>query len=497
MKRIFIFILLIFICSYINPEKWVGQVATYNLIEGSKTADGQVFNPNNMTAACNGFRLGAKVKIINVRTGKQIEVLVTDRIKNDSNYFILLSPKAADELGLPWETSLVVIDAKFSDVNSTEILPISGLVAEGTVDSENLKKFPDINWPNGDKSITKLTQEKNPLDDKTKKPDQKDNVKIDNDTSEKTSVNNKTPEMENGKTPNKIMQNYMLDEDRESKQNPKNESYKIPVEKDKNLDEDKDEKLSPEKEISKIPNEKNKSIDEDKDNLNPKNESIKSPEKDKNLIDKDESGKNTPTEDLAKTPLTKENLLDQDKDTALKPKNENLKYPEKSKTKINEDNDTAKLEKSKYPEKSKTKMSEDTDTAKLEKNKYPEKSKVKINEDSDSAKIEKTKLPEKQKNLINEDNQTAKIEAEKNTGKIEWLAALPKGEIFVRFSATFEKTEGERRLLLFKQVFRNVVGLKENDKYILLIGPVAKKDIDKVLKGLRDFGYKDAYVVQK
>ena len=62
---------------------------------------------------------------------------------------------------------------------------------------------------------------------------------------------------------------------------------------------------------------------------------------------------------------------------------------------------------------------------------------------------------------------------------------------------TTNKEEGNRRLLLFKEIFKNTTGLNENGKYILLIGPIPESDIDMVIKGLRSFGYKDAYVIKK
>jgi rare lipoprotein A (peptidoglycan hydrolase) len=437
MKKQFIVLsILLLLIFYIYPEKWVGQIATYNLIEGTTTADGQVFNADNMTAACNGFRLGAKVKVTNVKTGQQIEVLITDRITNDSNYFMLLSPKAAKELGLPWETSLAVIDAKFSDVNSTEILPISGLVAEGTVDKENFKQFPEIKWPDGDNSITKLTVEKNPKDDLLKKPIQKDNVLLDTDKSD----TEKTPNTQKDKNPEKIMQNYKLDADSEENLVPDKELSKIPNIKEKALDEDKADKLTPKNDSIKSP-QKNKNLIDTEQNDNPKKLITEKPDTRKNAIDNDtniqETVKTNPNEEYAKLPLTKENQIDIDKEDIISPKKETLTNPDKNKTKIDEDN----------------------------------------------------------KLIVKIDN--TKNVTETNKENIQWVTSLPKGEIYIRFSATFEKTEGERRLSIFKDIFKNVVGLKENNKYILLVGPVAKKDIDKILKGIRDFGYKDAYLIQK
>ena len=52
---------------------------------------------------------------------------------------MLLTPEAAKELEIEWETGLIVVDASFSDVNSTERLDINGLVKEMV--NHELKKY--------------------------------------------------------------------------------------------------------------------------------------------------------------------------------------------------------------------------------------------------------------------------------------------------------------------------------------------------------------------
>ena len=86
------------------------------------------------------------------------------------------------------------------------------------------------------------------------------------------------------------------------------------------------------------------------------------------------------------------------------------------------------------------------------------------------------------------------IEEEK---KIEWVKKLNSGKIYIRFSTTFDREEGERRMMLFQKVFPNVIGLKKAGRYILFVGPVEKEKINRVLNSIRKFGYKDAYIVQK
>lgn len=286
------------ILSGLNSEKWVGRAATYQLVEGEKTANGNIFEKDNLTAACNGFKFGAKVLVTNVKTGKQTTVLINDRINKESNYFMLLSPKAAENLDIKWETGLIVVDAKFSDVNSTERLSINGLIREGEIDLENLKRFPEINWP----IIDEIEKEKDiaPLDFKEKKDD------------------------------------------------------KTPVIEDK-MDEDIDKKPLPKK--------------------------------------------------------------------------------------------------------------------------------------------EKTRDVYEKEQLIRPEIKDAKIEHDKDK-KITWVKKLYSGKIYIRFSTTFDKNEGERRMMLFQKIFPNVIGLDKKGKYILFVGPVQKEKTDGILKSIRDFGFKDAYIVR-
>ncbi len=163
MKKIFALFLVLFIFSSslgIYSERWVGRAASYQLLDGSVTRNGDQFDANAFTAACNGYNLGARVAITNVQTGKQIIVRVNDRIDQNSEYFILLSPAAAREIGMLWDTGLVVVDAGFSDLNSSEILAVNGLLPEGRIDDETLKTFPQVNWGTLDSAINSLVNER-------------------------------------------------------------------------------------------------------------------------------------------------------------------------------------------------------------------------------------------------------------------------------------------------------------------------------------------------
>ena len=88
MKRDSLLLFLIFSIIFVShSEKWVGQVATFNLLPGTKMKNGESFNSEAFYAACNGFKLGANVNVVNVTNGKSIQVTITDSINTESNYF--------------------------------------------------------------------------------------------------------------------------------------------------------------------------------------------------------------------------------------------------------------------------------------------------------------------------------------------------------------------------------------------------------------------------
>ncbi len=146
LKKTILLVVLIISYSYTWAENWVGQAATYQLIDGTLTASKESFSATSLTAASNGFKLGAQVEVTNANTGKMVQVTINDRIEGDSKYFILLSPAAAKEINLEWETGLVVVSADFNALNSTEPLPIGGLLPEDEHANE-YKILPKIEWP--------------------------------------------------------------------------------------------------------------------------------------------------------------------------------------------------------------------------------------------------------------------------------------------------------------------------------------------------------------
>ena len=66
---------------------------------GKKTASGERFNENAMTAAHKTLPLGSVVKVTNQRTGKSIKVTINDRGPYAKGRIIDLSKAAAAKLG--------------------------------------------------------------------------------------------------------------------------------------------------------------------------------------------------------------------------------------------------------------------------------------------------------------------------------------------------------------------------------------------------------------
>ena len=67
--------------------------------EGKKTASGEVYDKNGLTAAHKKLPYGTKVKVTNVETGKSVVVTVNDRMAATNPAVIDVTRRAAEELG--------------------------------------------------------------------------------------------------------------------------------------------------------------------------------------------------------------------------------------------------------------------------------------------------------------------------------------------------------------------------------------------------------------
>lgn len=385
--RIIIIVCFFIITPFTNIfcEKWAGQAASYQLIDGSKTASGEFFDKDSLSAACNGFKLGAEVVIINPKNYKKIKVIINDRISPDSTFFILITPKAAKDLGFEWETGLVVVEGNFSDVNSTERLVINGLAREGEVDPETLKKFPDINWPKDDKIVA----DQLPTEHK----------------------DNGFPVKEEKETPEKDTKTAKLDTD---EKNGKTEKVLEEIEEKEILEPKKEETLKPEEKTNKY------AMNEDE----------------KNGVEKA-----VKEEKVEKEPVVEKEILEPKKEDKIA-----LVLPDLKK----------------------------------------EENKIDIDTKDKEAKIEEKVIEKVEEKVIEK----------KEESPIVWEKDLIKNKIYLRFSTTPDKKEGERRYRLFKKVFVDIIGIEKEGKYILYIGPITEDQIDALLKKIRNYGFKDSYITK-
>lgn len=83
----------------VAEAKTVNGMASYYK-SGRRTANGERFNPNGMTAAHRSLPFGTKVQVTNVKTGRSVIVRINDRGPFVRNRLIDLSFGAAKVVGL-------------------------------------------------------------------------------------------------------------------------------------------------------------------------------------------------------------------------------------------------------------------------------------------------------------------------------------------------------------------------------------------------------------
>lgn len=67
---------------------------------GRKTASGEIFNQNKLTAACNQLPLGTIIKVTNIKNGDTVIVKVNDRLHPKMKRVVDLSKAAAKKIRL-------------------------------------------------------------------------------------------------------------------------------------------------------------------------------------------------------------------------------------------------------------------------------------------------------------------------------------------------------------------------------------------------------------
>jgi rare lipoprotein A len=71
----------------------------HDKFEGRKTANGEIFDNDKFTAACNTLKLGSYVKVTNISNGEVCYVKINDRMAATNTRLIDLASVAAKRLG--------------------------------------------------------------------------------------------------------------------------------------------------------------------------------------------------------------------------------------------------------------------------------------------------------------------------------------------------------------------------------------------------------------
>lgn len=100
-KTKLIIIFLSIILSTLLYSQTVGIASYYaNNLHGRKTASGSKYNKNEMTCAHKTFKFGTKLVVKNLKTNKEVVVVVNDRGPFVRGRIIDLSAQAAKEMGI-------------------------------------------------------------------------------------------------------------------------------------------------------------------------------------------------------------------------------------------------------------------------------------------------------------------------------------------------------------------------------------------------------------
>lgn len=87
--------------NYPILETETGIVSFYSdNFNGKKTASGEIYNPNNLTAAHINYPFGTVIRVINLKNNKSVVVKVNDRRSSFNGRICDLSKKAAESIDM-------------------------------------------------------------------------------------------------------------------------------------------------------------------------------------------------------------------------------------------------------------------------------------------------------------------------------------------------------------------------------------------------------------
>ena len=88
----------------------VGKASWYGPgFHGKKTASGQIFNQNRLTAAHPRLPLGSRARVTNLQNGRAVEVTINDRGPHGRGRIIDLSRAAAKQLAMVGTTRVRIV----------------------------------------------------------------------------------------------------------------------------------------------------------------------------------------------------------------------------------------------------------------------------------------------------------------------------------------------------------------------------------------------------
>lgn len=108
---------------------------------GRLTANGEVFNPNELTAAHQTLPFGTRVRVTSVRNGRSVVVRINDRGPFKAGRIIDLSRAAAEAIGL--------VGAGVARVTVAEVTGRAGAVRAGVYPSLNAYEVISASYPVG------------------------------------------------------------------------------------------------------------------------------------------------------------------------------------------------------------------------------------------------------------------------------------------------------------------------------------------------------------
>ena len=108
MRKLIVTIIFISAGFGVNAQNKLKEYATelkngiasfyHDKFEGRKTANGEIFDNDKYTAACNTLKLGSYVKVTNVSNGEVCYVKINDRMAANNSRLIDLASVAAKKL---------------------------------------------------------------------------------------------------------------------------------------------------------------------------------------------------------------------------------------------------------------------------------------------------------------------------------------------------------------------------------------------------------------